>query len=109
MTELTLHDGRDKTDDSISLASIICYQYGKKVKLDLYLTPYKNQFQMFQELKCKRTNLKLLDIVQKYIYKFGVSKDLLNKIFKSLNYKRLINLTALKFKITGQKQKDTVK
>lgn len=40
------------------VATIMCYPYGEIVKLNLYLTPYKNQLQMHQELKSERCNFK---------------------------------------------------
>ena len=64
MTELTLHIGREKTDYSISLASIICYPQGKKSEIGAlpHTLPKqtnkqtkKTEFQTFQELKCERS------------------------------------------------------
>jgi hypothetical protein len=40
------------------LAIMTCYPYEKVVKFYLYITPYKNQIQMLQELKFERPNFK---------------------------------------------------
>ena len=68
MTELTLHIGREKTDYSISLASIICYPQGKKSEIGaLPHTLPKQTNKQTKKLNFRRfKNLNVKEVAHRY-------------------------------------------